>query len=438
LEEFFSLAWAVVCIAPVMKKPWRIAGLVVAAALIIAIISAAFSGTREPEYEGRKLTQWLEDLRHSPSGSPFARTNAIIAIRHMGTNAVPYLLTMLHARDSRLKTKCMDLLSRQRLVDFHFRYDFERRDDALRGLGALGSDARAAIPEVAKLMNDRLLAQMAAYTLHQIGADAVPALNQALRSTNTWARSQAAGFLGVSGDEASVPSLIAALKDPDFITKSRATHALSRFPEQADVIVPALTDCLNDSYDTFRMNAARALGAFGKKAKPAFPNLMTMVTSTNYQEGTTAATVLMKIDSEAALTGFIKNLDSQDIDVRRTTAWALMVTKARGKPAVPALVKCLKDRDNTLKQNAAVALREIGEEPDIVVPALMDNLNDPDLKVRSITAIALSSFGEKARPAVPTILKLLEENKNDELTAGGLYNALVKIDPEAAEKLGGK
>ena len=418
-----------------MKKPWRIAGLVLAAALVIAIISGALSGTREPEYEGRKLTQWLEELRHPSPPSLLARTNAMIAIRHIGTNAVPYLVTTLHAKDSRFKTKCMELLSRQRWVNFHFRDDLLRRDDALRGLAVLGPDARAAIPEIAKLLDDRNLAQMAAYTLHQIGADAVPLLTQALKSTNKWARSEAAGFLGASGDEASVSSLIAALKDSDFITKSKAARSLSRFPQQADVIVPALIGCLNDPDDTFRMNAARALGAFGEKAKPAFPSLMKMVTNTNYQESTTAAAVLMKIDSEAALTAFIKNLESEDVEVRRTTAWALMITKAKGKRAVPALVKCLKDPDSKLKQNAAVALREIAEEPELVVPALMDNLKDPDLKVRSITAIALSSFGETAKPAVPTILKLLEENRDDELTAGGLYNALAKIDPEAAEKL---
>jgi HEAT repeat protein len=421
-----------------MKKRWCIALSVAAAALVIAFVAGLVSGTREPEYEGRKLTQWLEELRHPSSPSPLARTNAMIAIRQMGTNAVPYLVTMLHAKDSRLKTKCMDLLSRLRWVNIQFRDDYLRRDDALMGLGVLGPDARAAIPDVAKLLDDRRHAQMAAYTLHQIGAEAVPVLNLALKSTNTWTRSQAAGFLGVSGDDASVPDLIAALKDSDFITKSKAANALTRFPEQAEVIVPALIGCLDDPNDTFRMNAARALASFGEKAKPAFPGLMKMVINTNYQEGTTAAAVLMKIDAEGAMTAFIKNLESDDVEVRRTTAWALMITKARGQPAVPALVKCLKDKDNKLKQNAAVALREIGQEPDVVVPALMANLNDPDLKVRSITAIALSSFGDKAKPAVPTILKLLEQNKNDELTAGGLYNALAKIDPKAAEKLAGK
>ena len=146
----------------------------------------------------------------------------------------------------------------------------------------------------------------------------------------------------------------------------------------------------------------------------------------------------MKLDPEATLAAFIRNLASEELEVRRTTAWALMICKARGRPAVPALVKCLKDPDAKLKQNAAVALREIAQEPDLVVPALMENLNDPDVKVRSITAIALSSFGEKAKPAVPIILKLIEENKNDQLTAGGLYNALARIDPDAAAKLGGE
>lgn len=415
-----------------MKKRWCIALSVTAAALVIAFVAGLVSGTREPEYEGRKLTQWLAGLRGP------GRTNAIEAIRHMGTNAVPHLVTMLRAKDSPLKIKCMNLLSRLRWLHIQFRDDYLRRDDALMGLGVLGPDARAAVPDVTKLLEDRRHAQMAAYTLHQIGAEGVPALNQALKSTNTWARSEAAGFLGVSGDEASVPSLIAALKDSDFITKSKAARALSRFPNQADIIVPALMGCLNDRDDTFRMNAARALASFGEKAKPAFPGLMKMVISTNYQEGTTAGAVLMKIDAEEAMTGFIKNLQSDDIEVRRRTAWVLMVTKGQGQPAVPALVKCLKDKDNTLKQNAAVALREIGQEPDVVVPALMENLTDADLKVRSITAIALSSFGEKAKPAVPIILKLLKENRNDELTAGGLFNALAKIDPEAAEKLAGK
>ena len=163
-----------------------------------------------------------------------------------------------------------------------------------------------------------------------------------------------------------------------------------------------------------------------------------MVESADSNESTTAARVLLKLDPEGTMAAFIKNLESADVNVRRTTAWALMTWKGAGQPAIPALVKCLKDTDNKVKVNAAVALREIGREPDLVVPALMENLKDPDLDVRSITAIALGSFGTRAKAAVPTMIKLIEENSTNELTAEGLYDALVRIDPEAAEKLAGK
>lgn len=419
-----------------MKRRWVIAGLGGAIAALV-ILFVALSGPHEPKYQGKRLTAWLDDLR---SPSLLARTNATLAIQQMGTNAIPFLIAMLHARDSKVKVAAMDLLSRQHWVRFHFRYDSDRRIEAYMGLAALGPQAAGAIPELAKLLYQPWEPRQAAYALHQIGTQAVPVLRQALNSTNSETRGEAVGWVGLSGPAANpaVPDLIAALKDRNFITRSKAAVALTRFPEQADIIVPALRTCLSDPDETFRMNAARALGRFGEAARPAIPDLMKMVTSTNYQESETATGVLMKLDPEAALTAFIANLGSEDLQVRQTTAWALMVCKAKGRPAVPALVKCLKDPDAKLKQNAAVALREIGQEPDLVVPALMENLNDPDLKVRSITAIALCSFGEKAKPAVPIILKLIEENKNDELTAGGLFNALARIDPAAAAKLNGE
>jgi HEAT repeat protein len=421
-----------------MKKPWRIAGAVLAATLIMATIVVAVSGPREPEYEGRKLTRWLEDL-HGPSPSWEQReTNTLIALQQMAPHAVPYLRKMLLAKDSALKKKCSELLSRQRLVNFDLGDAHLRRSDALRGLRLLGADGKAAIPEVAILLDDPALGREAAYTLHRIGPEAVPVLQQALQRTNSRARGDAAGLLGLSREQGSIPDLIKALKDRDFITRSKAARALSRFPEHPEAIVPALIGCLEDPDDTFRMNCARALAAFGTNAGPAFPALLRMVASTNYQEGTTAVAVMMKIDSEGALTDLIKNLTVEDIEVRRRTAWALMAAKKKGKPAVPALVECLKYPDGKLKQNAAVALREIAQEPDMVVPALMDNLNDPDLKVRSVTAIALGSFGEQAKPAVPMLLKLLQQNRDDELTAGGIYDALAKIDPEAAAKLTAK
>src|SRR5437667_1360208 len=102
-----------------MNKLWRTVGLALLGLLVLGAISAVLFQRREPEYQGRKLSAWLEDLRNP---SPLTRTNATHAIRRIGTNAMPCLLEMLHSKDSALKVKCMDLVSRQRWVDFHFRY----------------------------------------------------------------------------------------------------------------------------------------------------------------------------------------------------------------------------------------------------------------------------------------------------------------------------
>jgi len=417
-----------------VKRGWRIF-VVILGSVALVVIGFGLFGAREPVYQGRTLTSWLGDLR---SGDPYITTNGVLAIRHMGTNAVPFLVRMLHAKDSKLKVSCINLMARQRRFKVTYRFDFERREDGLRGLGALGPDAKGAIPEITKLLNTGPDRQMAAYTLSRIGPEAIPALNSALGSTNGSTRGHAAAFLGLQKGQGEnvVPGLLKALKDPDFIVKSKAVRALSRFPEQADVIVPALISRLDDPDETFRENVARGLVSFGDKARPAVPRLVKMVETGDFHEGQAAAQALLRIDREAAIDAFTNDLQSPVVGVRRKTALALMSWKANGVPAIPVLIKCLKDQDNEVKQNAAVALREIGSEPEIVVPALMENLNDPDLKVRSITAIAVCEFGERAKPAVPIIIKLIQENSKDELTASGLFNALARIDPDAADKLG--
>src|SRR5438876_6833658 len=46
-------------------------------------------GPHQPEYEGRRLSQWIDRLAlRSPPASPEAEE----AIRHIGTNALPWLV----------------------------------------------------------------------------------------------------------------------------------------------------------------------------------------------------------------------------------------------------------------------------------------------------------------------------------------------------------
>lgn len=420
-----------------MKKPWIIGGVLLAAVLVAWAIQISSVRT-EPTHDGRPLSHWLEDLR---AENPVVRTNGAVAIRKIGTNALPHLIQLIETPDSSLsplKQKANDLLWRQSWIQFRFRRPYERRSDGLRGLAALGPEAKAAIPNVAKLLDQESHSSFAAYVLHLIGSEAVPSLQTALTNKSEATRRHAAGALGLSRSESAVPDLLQMLKAPEFLEKNAAVRALSRFPGQADLIVPAFMDCLDNSDSTFRSNAARALLEFGDNAWPAIPKLLRLVENPDHHVCTTAAGVLMKLDLPGTLVALTNNLASADVVVRRSTAWSLMVFKSAGRPAVPALVKCLQDPDGTVRLNAAVALREIGEEPDLVVPALMANLADPDLKIRSVTGIALRSFGERAKPAVPMLLKLIEENQGDIFTLEPLFDTLMVIDPDAAKKLVGK
>jgi HEAT repeat protein len=419
-----------------MKKLWLAVGLIAVLSVLVVIAWVPIAGSpREPEYHGRKLTAWLDDLSAS---SALTRTNATAAIQQMGTNAVPFLVQMLHAQDSPFRRRYITLLGQQHWVNLHLHYDSVMRVQALRALAILGPDAKAAVPDVADLLKDTGDGTMAAYTLYRIGSNGIPALQSALTNSNVWTRRHAAMMLGAAGQSSSVSNLLAALKDPDPFTRDGAVMTLRRFPEQANVIVPALANCLDDPDDVFVSNIARTLGTFGTNARLAFPKLLKLVGSSKHHVGEAATLALMRIDSDGTLAAFTNYLESPDVNVRRTTARALTNFQSEGEPAVPFLVKCLKDPDAEVRQNAAVALRDIAEDPDVVVPALIENLSDTNGQVRVVSAIALGSFGDRAKPAVPQILKIIEENTNDELMAEGLYNALSDIDPAAAAKLNGK
>ena len=62
-----------------------------AAGIVVAVVAVAFwPGEKEPEYQGKKLSEWLATQGNDDQGQ--AKTEAaegLVAIRNIGTNAVP-------------------------------------------------------------------------------------------------------------------------------------------------------------------------------------------------------------------------------------------------------------------------------------------------------------------------------------------------------------
>lgn len=108
---------------------------------------------REPSYQGRSLSEWLNDT----AAIPFDQTNlvkntpasqAVAAIRGLGPKAVPHLTRMLSANQTRfseLRREIVNTIVRRRN---HLPSIWELRRRGFVGLYLLGPKAAPAVPEI--------------------------------------------------------------------------------------------------------------------------------------------------------------------------------------------------------------------------------------------------------------------------------------------------
>src|SRR5438094_1631104 len=108
----------------------------------------------EPSYQGKKLSRWLDelpDLVHSEFNAD-AQIPAKEALQHMGTNAIPFLLERIQAKDSALKRKLIEWAERHDVSALRFKRAELRREEAAVGLRLLGSRALPAVPVLVSLL----------------------------------------------------------------------------------------------------------------------------------------------------------------------------------------------------------------------------------------------------------------------------------------------
>ena len=110
----------------------------------------------DPVYHGKKLSGWLQTYAStSPNGvgSPeWLQTDG--AVRHIGTNAIPYLLQLLREKDSSLTLRMVALAKRQRIIKIHFIPASTRNREASMAFLALSHAAKDAVPELIKIYNE--------------------------------------------------------------------------------------------------------------------------------------------------------------------------------------------------------------------------------------------------------------------------------------------
>jgi hypothetical protein len=235
---------------------------------------------REPSYQGKSSSVWLEDYS-PPSQGTF---EADEALRHIGTNAIATLLQMLRATDSPLKIKCLNVLARQHLVEIKPALAWEKDYEACLGFRALGESASNAMPE-----------------LLQIYAEKISPASQC----------QTAGAIGRIGPAATaaIPSLLQGLKSTNNPVRWNTVRALGWIHGQPETVVPALMEHLQDSNLDICGTSAEALGAFGTNARVAIPILVQKINAPGWRSPymrNSVANALKQIDPDAAAKAGVK------------------------------------------------------------------------------------------------------------------------------------
>jgi hypothetical protein len=205
----------------------------------------------EPAYEGKTLSYWLEEIESDPKS---IRGPGGAAVLNIGTNSIPFLLQMLRAHDSSLKSRLLIWASTHPALRIHYTDSKTLNVRAYYGFTVLGPDAAIAVPGLIKVLDlgnsDRQVA-LAAGALARIGAPsepAIPALLRAATRADADVHNSVFNALGAihSNPGESLPILIEGLRDPAPLNHEIAAAALGNFGSRAKAALPALIAAVDD------------------------------------------------------------------------------------------------------------------------------------------------------------------------------------------------
>jgi HEAT repeat protein len=174
----------------------------------------------EPSHQGRPLGEWLGMRREGYELS----TNAVEALREMGTNVIPALLGRIVYKEPIFGLD-----------------DYDVSMGATAALIAMGERAKPALPSLAALMdgdNSNLVLRAMMATLG-VGADAMPCLVKGMTNQFPDVRSEAAHFVAEWGADfpeqrkAAMPYLRTLLDDPDEQVRRSVVGDLKEIDAQA-------------------------------------------------------------------------------------------------------------------------------------------------------------------------------------------------------------
>ncbi len=137
--------------------------------------------------------------------------------------------------------------------------DGSKRERAAADLIRLGAEAAPALIEALQTKDQNLLSLYQGI-LARIGTTATPALTHSLLNDHPIIRARAAEVLAITKDPQAVPALLEALRGEYYTVRSRAARALGAIGDKQ--AIQPLLEALSDSEPEVRVGALIGLGHF--------------------------------------------------------------------------------------------------------------------------------------------------------------------------------
>jgi len=294
-----------------MRRRRRIVLIAVCVTLVVAALIAILRTPPEPSFQGRRLSEWVEDINPAPLGGNARRgpvtfmpggrvvntgggtfivqptnvatrfvwmptmlmqqnpqhTAAAQAIREIGTNAIPYLLRTIYSQDPSWKTKAVEIWRKQNWVKLQFKTARDKQAHALPALRELGP--AATVWTWVEILTNRLASpevqNYAATTLASFGKDATAALTVLLRipehpHPNT--RQAIGDAIHYCDREGFLHALYNTRYGTNANVRASGAWSLGHLAKNPDMSLPALARVMDDPSPHVRESAIEALAKF--------------------------------------------------------------------------------------------------------------------------------------------------------------------------------
>ena len=198
-----------------------------------------------------------------------------------------------------------------------------------------------------------------------------------------------------------IPLLVDLLRHERDSIRRNAVNELIDLAPHTEWIQPALRRALRDEDSMVAGDAARALGALGKRASPSVGALVNTLSHEDPYVRIYAAEALASIGPTAAkaTAALARALDDPIPGVRWAACEALASIGPAAQSAVPQLIEALEDEFLYVRIFAAGALGSIGPKAQSAREALRAAANDPTLRNEAEWALSRIAGSDLINPA---------------------------------------